>query len=220
MRKLEIQYDLKPNGAVIRINNYKGCILRICRIPKELVFDENGNVREFIDLAYSQPEVINQSKIPDQDKWIYPEPEIIIENLDNIETIVSESIDTNDFHKKLTKVLKENPELKSTDGNTKITFNQDVIDHMEKEVDIHAKKGTKVKLYMKDGKVGAGYDCQGERALKYLIPETIYHIKEIKVYNWNTDIYLEEFPELPFNFVMFERVNENDIIFYEHGCGM
>jgi hypothetical protein len=134
MRKLEIQYDLKPNGAVIRINNYKGCIFRICRIPKELVFDENGNVREFIDLAYPQPEVIKQSKIPDQDKWTYPETEIINENSDNIDTMVGESIDTNDFHEKLIKVLKENPELKSTDGNTKIIFNQDVIDHIEKPV--------------------------------------------------------------------------------------
>jgi hypothetical protein len=75
MKKLDIQYNLKPNGAVIRINNYSGCIFRICRIPKELVFDENGNVREFIDLAYPQPEIIKQSKIPDQDKWTYPETE-------------------------------------------------------------------------------------------------------------------------------------------------
>jgi hypothetical protein len=60
MKKLDIQYDLKPNGAVIRINNYSGCIFRICRIPKELVFDENGNVKEFIDLAYSQSKVIKE----------------------------------------------------------------------------------------------------------------------------------------------------------------
>jgi len=49
---LEIQFDEKPNGAVIRVNNVNGCILRICGIPKELVFDENGNVREFVDIAY------------------------------------------------------------------------------------------------------------------------------------------------------------------------
>jgi hypothetical protein len=49
---LEIQFDEKPNGAVIRVNNVRGCILRICRIPKELVFDENGKVREFVDIAY------------------------------------------------------------------------------------------------------------------------------------------------------------------------
>ena len=49
---LEIQFDEKPNGAVIRVNNVRGCILRICGIPKELVFDENGKVREFVDIAY------------------------------------------------------------------------------------------------------------------------------------------------------------------------
>jgi hypothetical protein len=49
---LEIQFDEKPNGVVIRVNSVRGCILRICGIPKELVFDENGKVREFVDIAY------------------------------------------------------------------------------------------------------------------------------------------------------------------------
>lgn len=48
----EIQYDLKPQGAVIRINTASGCVLRICKIPEEQVFDEQGNVRNFVDMSY------------------------------------------------------------------------------------------------------------------------------------------------------------------------
>ena len=48
----EIQIDEKPNGAIIRINDVKNCRLRICCIPRELVFDEQGEVRTFIDITY------------------------------------------------------------------------------------------------------------------------------------------------------------------------
>jgi hypothetical protein len=48
----EIQYDIKPQGAVIRVNDANRCLLRICRIPKELVFDKNGNVKDFVDITY------------------------------------------------------------------------------------------------------------------------------------------------------------------------
>ena len=48
----EVQVDSKPNGAVIRINDVRGCRIRICGVPKELVFDEQGEVRTFIDITY------------------------------------------------------------------------------------------------------------------------------------------------------------------------
>ena len=52
-KTVEIQFDEKPNGAVIRINDEKQCILRICGIPKDLVFKVAGNkVRDFIDITY------------------------------------------------------------------------------------------------------------------------------------------------------------------------
>jgi len=88
--EIEIQYDLKPNGVVIRINNDNGCILRICGVPKELVFDKKGWIKEFIDITYPKVDsikqksdiildnsentdsIINQTKIPIQDEWIYP----------------------------------------------------------------------------------------------------------------------------------------------------
>ena len=53
-KSFELQVDLKPNGAVIRLNDERGCILRICGIPKELVYDERGCVRQSIDIAYPQ----------------------------------------------------------------------------------------------------------------------------------------------------------------------
>lgn len=49
---MEVQVDAKPQGVVIRINDEHRCILRICGIPHELVFDGYGNRREFIDITY------------------------------------------------------------------------------------------------------------------------------------------------------------------------
>jgi hypothetical protein len=54
LEPFEVQVDEKPNGAVIRINDARGCRIRICGVPKELVFDEQGEVRSFIDIAYSK----------------------------------------------------------------------------------------------------------------------------------------------------------------------
>jgi len=47
IKKFELQFDEKPNGYVIRLNDEKGCVLRICQIPKELM--ESGG---FVDVAY------------------------------------------------------------------------------------------------------------------------------------------------------------------------
>lgn len=59
IKKFELQFDLKPNGAVIRLNDEKGCILRICGIPKNMVFQLNGEVREYIDITYPQNKSID-----------------------------------------------------------------------------------------------------------------------------------------------------------------
>lgn len=50
-KELEFQLDEKPNGFVIRINDEHGCLLRICKIPRHLVEDENGR-KGFIDIEY------------------------------------------------------------------------------------------------------------------------------------------------------------------------
>ena len=52
LEPFELQVDEKPNGSVIRVNDARGCRVRICSIPKELVFDEQGEVRSFIDITY------------------------------------------------------------------------------------------------------------------------------------------------------------------------
>jgi len=49
--EFELQIDEKPSGGVIRLNDDKGCILRICQIPKDL-----GDGVDFIDVVYREPQ--------------------------------------------------------------------------------------------------------------------------------------------------------------------
>jgi len=51
-KTFELQFDLKHNGAVIRLNDENGCVLRICSIPKEMVFEPSGEVRQYVDITY------------------------------------------------------------------------------------------------------------------------------------------------------------------------
>jgi hypothetical protein len=55
-KQFELQIDEKPNGCVIRLNDEKGCILRICGVPKKLVYKNGvrGELREYIDISYIQ----------------------------------------------------------------------------------------------------------------------------------------------------------------------
>ena len=57
----EIQIDEKPNGCVIRVNDENQCVIRICGIPHELVFDKNGERRDFIDITY--PRTLRNTRI-------------------------------------------------------------------------------------------------------------------------------------------------------------
>ena len=53
VKKFELQIDEKPNGkVVIRLNDGR-CVLRICNVPKELVYIE-GELRDFIDITYQK----------------------------------------------------------------------------------------------------------------------------------------------------------------------
>jgi hypothetical protein len=52
-KKFELQIDEKPNGCVIRLNDDKGCILRICGVPKKLVY-KGAEIREFIDISFNR----------------------------------------------------------------------------------------------------------------------------------------------------------------------
>ena len=47
----ELQIDEKFNKVIIRLNDKEKCVLRICNIPREMVF-LGGTKREFIDIRY------------------------------------------------------------------------------------------------------------------------------------------------------------------------
>ena len=51
---VEMQIDLtKESGGVIRINSEEGCILRICKIPKELLLNPDRTIKSNIDIQFN-----------------------------------------------------------------------------------------------------------------------------------------------------------------------
>lgn len=71
-------------------------------------------------------------------------------------------------------------------------------------MNIYAKEGDKVKPVFKDGKLQHGHDWQKKVAMEYLKEGQIYTVEKTKVEDWSTDVYLKEFPGIPFNSVHFE----------------
>ena len=52
-KTFELQFDKKRGGAVIRLNDENGCVLRICNVPLDFVFNVHDNKpRDFIDITY------------------------------------------------------------------------------------------------------------------------------------------------------------------------
>lgn len=51
-----------------------------------------------------------------------------------------------------------------------------------------------------------GYDSDKERANKYLTVGEVYTVDIIDIGNWMSDVYLQDFPDVDFNTVMFEVV--------------
>jgi hypothetical protein len=66
-------------------------------------------------------------------------------------------------------------------------------------MNIYAKKGEKVKCVTLSG----GYSYHEEIAIKHLEIEKEYTVQETHVYDWHTDVLLEEFPNVKFNSVFF-----------------
>jgi len=50
IKKYEFQIDKKSNGYVIWLNDETGCVLRICGIPRSVIFD-GGEIKKFIDIS-------------------------------------------------------------------------------------------------------------------------------------------------------------------------
>lgn len=66
-------------------------------------------------------------------------------------------------------------------------------------MNIYALPGSKVIFAYPD----SGYESDQERAKKYLKVGEIYTIKEIRVHDWSTEVFLEEVPGVAFNSVLF-----------------
>ena len=65
-------------------------------------------------------------------------------------------------------------------------------------MDIFSPKGTRVRYTGK-----GGYETQRKKANEYLDVDAIYLVERTKVGGFHTDVYLQEFPDISFNSVMF-----------------
>jgi len=70
-------------------------------------------------------------------------------------------------------------------------------------IDIHrTKTGNSIKF----AHPTAGYQHDQDQAGEHLVVGEIYKVSRIDVHDWNTNIWLEGFPEVIFNSVMFDNV--------------
>ncbi|MCH6198612.1 hypothetical protein MMU07_03405 [Aquiflexum sp. LQ15W] len=68
-------------------------------------------------------------------------------------------------------------------------------------MDIYTPPGQKVRYINRHG-----HDSEREFANLHLQEGAVYTLLRSKLFKFRTEIYLEEFPEMPFNSVMFENV--------------
>ena len=71
-------------------------------------------------------------------------------------------------------------------------------------MDIHAIQGTKVTVT--EDSIKNGYDSVEKHARQHLEIGKTYTVLNTSVDRWNTDVYLEEFPDEVFNSVSFEDI--------------
>ena len=69
-------------------------------------------------------------------------------------------------------------------------------------MNIYAKSGDKVVFSYPDN----GYDGDREDGKKYLEVGRTYTVVATEIHNWNTDVWLEEVPNVRFNSVLFSDV--------------
>jgi hypothetical protein len=69
-------------------------------------------------------------------------------------------------------------------------------------MNIYAESGDKI-TYCNPN---SGYQYDQEKAAKYLTLGNTYTIDYTDVSGWRTDVYIQEFPEISFNSVMFEDI--------------
>ena len=71
-------------------------------------------------------------------------------------------------------------------------------------MNIYALKGHTVRCHT----LNAGYNSDIEQAKKYLTINKEYTVEKTDVYNWNTNVVLQDFPDVMFNSVFFDDVEE------------
>ncbi len=78
-------------------------------------------------------------------------------------------------------------------------------------MDIHASRGTKVRVHMEEGKVCNGHDSDKEDILEHLDPQKEYTVEDIEVHSFSSVVYLKEDPkEIGFNTVCFLQEQTED----------
>jgi hypothetical protein len=80
----------------------------------------------------------------------------------------------------------------------------EIFQNQPETMNIYAKRGDKVKFSFPDW----GYNSDIEKAKEYLTVGKEYTIEKTDVSSWHTNVYLQEFPEVSFNSIMFEDVVE------------
>ncbi len=73
-------------------------------------------------------------------------------------------------------------------------------------MDIGASPGTKV-IFDSLG----GYPGDKEFAKKYLVLDNTYTVLFVDIGNFSSEVYLKEFPNIPFNTVLFKAINEEEL---------
>lgn len=69
----------------------------------------------------------------------------------------------------------------------------------EPTMDIYSEPGTKVRFTGRNGS-----DCDLLMSKSYLVVGRVYTVDHTEVANYSTDVFLKEFPDVPFNSVHFQ----------------
>lgn len=70
-------------------------------------------------------------------------------------------------------------------------------------MNIYCKKGARVRFIGRNG-----YDHQLEAAMKLLTVDAVYTVNSVNAGDWSSGVFLDEFPGISFNTVMFEDAKE------------
>jgi len=71
-------------------------------------------------------------------------------------------------------------------------------------MDIYTKPGTKIVVTETSAK--NGYTSDENKVAAHLTIGVLYTVERMEVDSWSSEVYLEEFPNIPFNSVNFENI--------------